>query len=207
MPNTTKNTSLHSLNSKTIHLSQKEILNLSIGNLDWESTGGSCTLSDDEDYDVLDYLHDDPDDHDPDDHDPDDHGRYDSEDHSFTGSFRWNDRTTVSDEIPELIRRRQSLDALDDLPPTEPTKTTRPTPSRTELGGRIARLSRGPTHSPRSTLGGFVQPATEPSKPTTTLFATEEARVLDDLSLDDTICTVEDAIEFLCVVLEHTTVV
>ena len=176
--------SLHSLHSKAISLSHKEIMNLSIDNLDWDSTDETDS------YDSFDYLNDDSslthDEYEK---------AYDSD--SFSGSFRWTDRNRFSDENPEVLRRRQSVDQLDEEDNNEEQENVATTSKCfTKLGGRISLLCNSPTKSPRCPLTEFIA-------------ATRQVDVtgfVDDLSLDDSIYTIEDEMQFMCATLEETTI-
>ncbi len=173
-------------------------MNLSIGDLNWESTSQSDDESESEfDFDYREYLSNDL--------------KYDDDDEeeaspAFDGSFRWTDRTKISDEIPELVRRRQSVDQLDDVEQTPRTENK----CSTKLGERILHLMSSPTCSPRSptsTLNEFLESnrfdTTRPLKSADySLDGPEVTGFIDDISLDDTIFTTEDEMEYIRVALE-----
>lgn len=190
--------SLHS--NKKINLTSKEIMNLSIGDLDWDSTSGS---EDEFDYDYREYLN-----------DSCSHSEEEKNSGEFDGSFRWNDRNKISDEIPELVRRRKSADTLDDSDREQSREGTAENKCSTELGERILLLGNSPTFSPRSVLSEFLEnqglETTKPLKSRPIVGPKETGFVdnlslddTDDLSLDDTICTTEDEMDYIRAVLEN----
>ena len=170
-------------------------MNLSIGDLNWESTSQSDDESESEfDFDYREYLSND--------------SKFDEDEASraLDGSFRWTDLTRSSDEIPELVRRRQSVDQLDDVEQTPQTENK----CSTKLGERILHLMSSPTCSPRSptsTLNDFLESnrydTTRPLKSADySLHGPEVTGFIDDISLDDTIFTTEDELEYIRLALE-----
>eukprot|EP00531_Pseudo-nitzschia_arenysensis_P013461 CAMPEP_0116131806 /NCGR_PEP_ID=MMETSP0329-20121206/9205_1 /TAXON_ID=697910 /ORGANISM="Pseudo-nitzschia arenysensis, Strain B593" /LENGTH=181 /DNA_ID=CAMNT_0003626267 /DNA_START=92 /DNA_END=637 /DNA_ORIENTATION=- len=173
-----------SLHSKKINLSPSEIMNLSIGDLGWDSTSDS---EDEFDYDYHEYLKD----------SRSTHPEEEKDSNEFDGNFRWTDRTKISDEIPELIRRRKSVDQVDDADREESPDHNK---CSTELGERILLLVNSPTFSPRSVLSEFLE--NQEVETTRPLKSSEEKGFIDDLSLDDTIYTTEDEMDYIRAVLE-----
>lgn len=109
---------------------------------------------------------------------------------------RWDEQSKRSDALPSITRRRKSVDDVDS--DTSIRNTSDKSKCSTRLGGRISKLSNSPTNSPRSSLAEFLHTANTQGLKSAPL--TDE----DDLSLDDTIYTVEDQIEFMCVVMKST---
>ncbi len=106
---------------------------------------------------------------------------------------RWDEQSKTSDALPSITRRRRSVTDESDASNRDTSKCS------TKIGERISKLTNSPTKSPRSPLAEFLHTANTQGLKSSPLTDHD-----DDLSLDDTIYTVEDEIEFMCVVMEST---
>jgi hypothetical protein len=134
------------------------------------------------------------------------------------GAFRWSELAKFSDESPDAIFRKHSVDVVaatrnekvDTAKPAEEIETNRQGDDKmarrtsTELGERISLLLNSPTNSPRSVMtghrNGLVIGRKTLKKPRTS----SETEAIVDIADDDIISLDNDETDYdLCVSMEQ----